>query len=127
MTRFIHDQFAKDYLEELLSCLGEVQTARTVRGEVREIDVWFFPRSPSEKNRENLGLLGKLASKSCLSKKSGLKPRLLRRKVFGADGCGLGGSPHEQPVQEAGHKSLLQKHPPASCLLPPAFVNRAFS
>jgi hypothetical protein len=110
MTRFIHDQFAKDYLEELLSCLGEVQTARTVRGEVREINVWFFPRSPSEKNRENLGLLGKLASKSCLSKKSGLKPRLLRRKVFGA-----------------GHKSLLQKHPPASCLLPPAFVNRAFS
>jgi hypothetical protein len=42
-----------------------------------------------------------------LSKKSGLKPRLLRRKVF-----------------EAGHKSPLQKHPPASCLLPTAFVKR---
>jgi len=25
MTRFIHDQFAKDYLEELLSPYGEVK------------------------------------------------------------------------------------------------------
>ncbi len=44
MTRFIHDQFAKDYLEELLSSLGEVKSARVVRGEVREIDVWFSPQ-----------------------------------------------------------------------------------
>ena len=27
MTRFIHDQFAKDYLEELLKPFGEVQAA----------------------------------------------------------------------------------------------------
>jgi len=31
MTRFIFDQFAKDYLEELLSPLGSVQPSRKVR------------------------------------------------------------------------------------------------
>ncbi|NES20553.1 MAG: hypothetical protein F6K41_16880 [Symploca sp. SIO3E6] len=41
LTRFIHDQFAKDYLEELLTPYGEVKAPRRVSGEVREIDVWF--------------------------------------------------------------------------------------
>lgn len=41
MTRFIHDQFAKDYLEELLKPYGEVQGSSRVAGEVREIDVLF--------------------------------------------------------------------------------------
>jgi hypothetical protein len=56
MTRFIHDQFAKDYLEELLSSLGEVKSARVVRGEVREIDVWFSPNILDNNPRELLGL-----------------------------------------------------------------------
>ena len=42
MTRFIHDQFAKDYLEQLLTPYGKVQAARRVAGEVREIDVYFI-------------------------------------------------------------------------------------
>lgn len=46
MTRFIHDQFAKDYLEQLLSPYGEVQAPRRVSGEMRQIDVWFAPNSP---------------------------------------------------------------------------------
>ncbi|MFM6355937.1 MAG: hypothetical protein ACKPH7_25145 [Planktothrix sp.] len=61
MTRFIYDQFAKDYLEELLSILGEVQAPREVRGEVRQIDVWFVPQPEKEVNAEILGLLGRLA------------------------------------------------------------------
>ncbi len=36
MTRFPHDQFAKQYLKELLSPLGEVETSRDIPGEVRE-------------------------------------------------------------------------------------------
>lgn len=44
MTVFPYDQFAKDYLKELLSPLGEVETSRNIAGEVREIDVWFAPR-----------------------------------------------------------------------------------
>ena len=66
MTRFIHDQFAKDYLEELLSSLGEVKSARVVRGEVREIDVWFSPQILDNNPRELLGLLGKMAINPCL-------------------------------------------------------------
>ncbi|MBD2179532.1 hypothetical protein [Aerosakkonema funiforme] len=63
MTRFIHDQFAKDYLEQLLSPYGEVQAPRRVSGEVRQIDVWFAPNSPQSANAsEILGLLGRLAA-----------------------------------------------------------------
>jgi hypothetical protein len=58
MTRFIHDQFAKDYLEELLAPFGEVKAPRRVPGEVREIDVWFSPTTYPEV----LGLLGRLAA-----------------------------------------------------------------
>lgn len=44
MTKFPHDQFAKQYLEELLTPLGKVETSRDVPGEVRQIDdVWFAP------------------------------------------------------------------------------------
>lgn len=62
MTRFIHDQFAKDYLEELLKPYGEVQAASQVAGEIREIDVLFTPFSHQTTNTELLGLLGKLAT-----------------------------------------------------------------
>lgn len=43
LIRFPYNQFAKDYLEELLQPLGSVQVPRRVAGEVREIDVWFAP------------------------------------------------------------------------------------
>ncbi|WP_338022917.1 hypothetical protein [Argonema galeatum] len=39
MTVFPYDQFAKDYLKELLSPLGEVETSRNIAGEVREIEI----------------------------------------------------------------------------------------
>lgn len=66
MTRFPHDQFAKDYLEELLKPLGEVQAPRRVAGEVREIDVWFVPKPQPTLLPSVLGLLGRLASRPCL-------------------------------------------------------------
>jgi hypothetical protein len=62
LTRFIFDQFSKDYLEKLLLPYGEVEAGRTVAGEVREIDVWFVP-SEAERPRE-LGLLGRLSRPS---------------------------------------------------------------
>jgi hypothetical protein len=63
MTRFPFDQFAKDYLEELLQPLGSVQVPRRVAGEVREIDVWFAPdTSPNTAEASKLGLLGRLAA-----------------------------------------------------------------
>lgn len=65
MTRFIHDQFAKDYLESLLSPYGEVLAPRRVVSEVREIDVWF---APTQKVEEifSLGLLGRMAATSSI-------------------------------------------------------------
>ncbi|HAG79952.1 MAG TPA: flagellar assembly protein H, partial [Cyanobacteria bacterium UBA12227] len=50
------------YLKELLSPLGEVETSRDVPGEVREIDVFFTPESDSIEYRQQLGLLGRLAT-----------------------------------------------------------------
>jgi Domain of unknown function (DUF4351) len=61
MTQFPHDQFAKDLLETLLSPFGEVQTAKTVDSQVREIDVYFSP-NPTTPPLPNLGLLHKLAA-----------------------------------------------------------------
>jgi hypothetical protein len=43
MTRQIHDQFAKEYLEELLTPLGTIKKSKKVKSEVQEIDVWFEP------------------------------------------------------------------------------------
>jgi len=66
MTRFPHDQFAKDYLKELLAPLGEVQAPRSVPGEVREIDVWFAPSPQPAIEPSVLGILGRLAASPCL-------------------------------------------------------------
>ncbi|NET90149.1 MAG: hypothetical protein F6K45_18980 [Kamptonema sp. SIO1D9] len=66
MTRQAHDQFAKQYLEELLSLVGQVETSRDVPSEVRQIDVWFVPTEPQNAQAEMLGLLGKIAANACL-------------------------------------------------------------
>ena len=61
MTQFPHDQFAKDLLETLLSPFGEVQTAKTIDAQVREIDVYFTPAANIPPDSP-LGLLHKLAT-----------------------------------------------------------------
>lgn len=66
MTRQPHDQFAKEYLEELLTSLGKVETSRDVRSEVTEIDIWFVPTNLPATNTQNLGLLSQMAVTSCL-------------------------------------------------------------
>ncbi|NER06312.1 MAG: hypothetical protein F6K17_28890 [Okeania sp. SIO3C4] len=66
MTIFPYDQFAKQYLEELLSSIGEVKAPREVLGEVRQIDVWFSPQPQLQGSPEELGLLACLAKTSAL-------------------------------------------------------------
>ncbi|MCC3589794.1 flagellar assembly protein H [Microcoleus sp. PH2017_28_MFU_U_A] len=66
MTRFIHDRFAKEFLEELLSPIGTVNVGRDVTSEVREIDVYFTPGTPIPEYSENLGLLGKMAGTTAI-------------------------------------------------------------
>ncbi|MBO3459169.1 hypothetical protein G7B40_027815 [Aetokthonos hydrillicola Thurmond2011] len=65
MTKFPYDRFAKDYLQELLSPFGTVETSRDVAGEVREIDVYFAPSPQSaEIDKQVLGLLGRFTTTS---------------------------------------------------------------
>ncbi len=66
MTIFPHDQFAKDYLKQLLTPLGEVETSRKVAGEVREIDVWVVPSTQQPRDAKMLGLLGRLAAERAI-------------------------------------------------------------
>ncbi|HIK31689.1 MAG TPA: flagellar assembly protein H [Oscillatoriales cyanobacterium M59_W2019_021] len=68
MTRFLFDRFAKDYLKELLSPLGEVKISDEVRDEVRQIDVRFTPTSTSATSDwiQQLGLLGRMVSQPAL-------------------------------------------------------------
>lgn len=64
MTRFVYDQFNKDYLETLLIPYGEVQVAKQLSDEIREIDLYFKPTVatlPPE-----LGILAKLAATKSL-------------------------------------------------------------
>jgi hypothetical protein len=60
MTRFPHDEFAKGFLESLLSPFGEVQTSFKISSEVRKADVYFQPDASIQPTPE-LGLLGKIA------------------------------------------------------------------
>ncbi|MEH2161264.1 MAG: hypothetical protein V7K38_09485 [Nostoc sp.] len=64
MTRFIHDQFAKQYLTELLTPYGQVDMSKDITSEVRQIDVLFTPASSSLDRIETLGLLGRMATNS---------------------------------------------------------------
>ena len=64
MTRFIYDQFSKDYLDELLLPYGKVTANQIVASERLEIDVCFSPSIPQLP--DELGLLGKLANRWCL-------------------------------------------------------------
>jgi Domain of unknown function (DUF4351) len=65
MTRFPHDQFAKDFLESLLSPLGQVQTSLKISGEVREVDVYFIP-DPKLSPIQELGILAECAKSTVI-------------------------------------------------------------
>ena len=65
MTRFPHDQFAKDFLESLLSPLGQVQTSVKISGEVREVDVYFIP-DPKLSPLQELGILAECAKTTAI-------------------------------------------------------------
>ncbi|GET41751.1 hypothetical protein MiSe_65650 [Microseira wollei NIES-4236] len=66
MTRLIYDEFAKDYLSELLSPIGTVTPSRDVNSEVREIDVYFTPGTATADYVETRGILGKMATTRAL-------------------------------------------------------------
>ncbi len=62
MTRTLHDSFAKDYLEELLSPLGKVEISREISDEPNHIDILFSPDPSANSSAQSIGLLGKLVT-----------------------------------------------------------------
>ena len=61
MTRFPYDEFAKGFLESLLSPFGDVQTSYKISSEVREVDIYFTPSEPIS-SATDLGLLSQCAN-----------------------------------------------------------------
>ena len=59
-----HDQFAKNYLEQLLSPLGIVEISKEVSDETRQIDLFFSPNP--EPKPDYLGLLGRIVLNTVL-------------------------------------------------------------
>jgi hypothetical protein len=59
------DQLSKQYLEEFLTPIGIVQRQYEIPGEAKFVDIWFIPNSDATLTHD-LGLLGRIAQKSCL-------------------------------------------------------------
>ena len=66
MSRTPFDQFAKQFLEELLAPYGQVEVSREIPGEACFIDLWFQPTDESNPELETLGLLGLVVQNPCL-------------------------------------------------------------
>ena len=66
MTRFIHDQFAKKYLTELLNSFGEVQTSLDIAPELKQADLLFIRDPNTPPASTNITLVEKLAAQSAL-------------------------------------------------------------
>jgi hypothetical protein len=66
MTRTPFDQFSKQFLEELLTLVGEVKPTLEVPGEPRFVDIWFAPFQQPTVNPQTLGVLGRIATTPCL-------------------------------------------------------------
>jgi hypothetical protein len=65
MTQKIHDVFAKEWMKEILADFGTVEIEAQVAGEVRTIDIVFYPENPDLSALESIGLLGRIVSKPC--------------------------------------------------------------
>jgi hypothetical protein len=80
MTRFIYDQFTKQYIQELLKELGQTETSKTMVSERREIDIFFTPNPEKIADASHLGLLGKLATTPAVFEpfSNPVKPREIR-------------------------------------------------
>jgi hypothetical protein len=122
MTRQSHDQFAKEYLEELLTPLGTIKKSEKVKSEVQEIDVWFEPFSPQPKENLPLGLLGKMATTQCLlepfrNPPSEIEIRSCLLKLYAVHGDVLRKSKRE-------NRNISESELPILWILTPTFSSR---
>jgi hypothetical protein len=66
MPRTMHDSFAKEWMEGLLTDFGEVVIEKQIAGEVRKIDLYFCPNPAAIDELKKMGLLGRMLSKLAL-------------------------------------------------------------
>jgi hypothetical protein len=66
MTRTHHDLFAKQHLEALLETVGDVNSSRKIVSETHEVDILFVPHEKVQENLTALGVLGQIATHTCL-------------------------------------------------------------
>ncbi len=68
MSEFPHDDFAKDYLTELLSNIGTAVPNKVIKSERREGDIWFErdTKLTIATQRKKLGLMGQLLRRDSL-------------------------------------------------------------
>jgi hypothetical protein len=66
MSQFIHDDFSKTYLIELLSVIGKARPNRPFKSETQFADLWFELDPKLTANRHLLGLLGQLLDRNSL-------------------------------------------------------------
>jgi hypothetical protein len=65
MTQIPFDQLAKEFLQELLTPLGQVERSFEVPGEPKFIDVWFQPTTSPAQSSEPLSLLERITTTPC--------------------------------------------------------------
>jgi hypothetical protein len=67
MSEFPHDDFAKDYLTELLRRIGNARANRALKAETRTADLWFkFNAKRHRQQHHTLGLLASSAGSPAL-------------------------------------------------------------
>ncbi|WP_404787594.1 DUF4351 domain-containing protein [Altericista sp. CCNU0014] len=66
MSKNSSDQFSKQFLEEVLTPLGNVEISHEVLGEAQLVDVYFVPSPQPSVDPTSLGLLGRISQHPCL-------------------------------------------------------------
>jgi len=65
MSRTVHDSFAKEWMQEVLSDFGEVEVEAEISGSVRTMDIIFRPNPDDLEALRSLGILGRMTDKIC--------------------------------------------------------------
>ena len=118
MTRNIHDSFAKEWMKELLGDFVQVKVERKVSGEVRTIDIVFFPDLTLSSDRPSVPMdpdtnLFRSTAKRIL--RCG-ETRLGRRHLFSSLSRSNRHRSHSPLTQNLGHpmvKIIRQRRSPA--------------
>jgi Domain of unknown function (DUF4351) len=66
MAKNVFDQFSKQFLEEILSPLGAVESSHEVSGETQLVDVYFVPNPEPTVITPTLGILDRIVQTPCL-------------------------------------------------------------